>query len=102
MTVQIDKRLIEVKSGTFIFEFSNSLSEKECKNMIARFEESKSDHYKGRVGQKFKENTDIKKSTDMVVSGKDNFKDIDELLFTSLSKALSTVKKQFDFFFWSI
>ena len=45
---------------TFIFEFSNSLSEKECKNMIARFEESKSDHYKGRVGQNFKENTDIK------------------------------------------
>ena len=66
--------------------------------MVKRFEESKDEHYEGRVGQTFEKNTDIKKSTDMVVSGKDNWKDVDKILFTSLSKALSAVKKQYDFF----
>ena len=40
----------------------------------------------------------IKKSTDIVISGKDEWKDVDELLFTSLAKALSKVKKQYEFF----
>ena len=96
--MEIEKRLIEVKPGSFIFEFNNSLSEDICKDMIQRFEESKDEHYEGRVGQTFEKNTDIKKSTDMVVSGKDNWKDVDQILFTSLSKALSAIKKQYDFF----
>ena len=98
MGIEINKRLIEVKPGSFIYEFQNSLSSDECKNIINRFEESTDDHYQGRVGQNFTENVDVKKSTDMVISGKDKWKDTDELFFTSLSKALSTVKKEFDFF----
>jgi hypothetical protein len=96
--IQINKRLIEVKPGSFIYEFQNSLSDDECKKIIDRFEESTDDHYQGRVGQNFTENKDVKKSTDMVISGKDNWKDVDELFFTTLSKALSAVKKEFDFF----
>ena len=96
--MEIEKRLIEVKPGSFIFEFNNSLSEDICKDIVKRFEESKDEHYEGRVGQTFEKNTDIKKSTDMVVSGKDNWKDVDKILFTSLSKALSALKKQYDYF----
>ena len=81
--MEIEKRLIEVKPGSFIFEFNNSLSEDICKDIVKRFEESKDEHYEGRVGQTFEKNTDIKKSTDMVVSGKDNWKDVDKILFTS-------------------
>ena len=98
MSIQIDKRLIEVKPGSFIYEFQNSLSEDECNQIIDNFEDSKEDHYKGRVGQNFTENVDVKKSTDMVISGKKDWKDFDTLFFTSLSKALSAVKKEFDFF----
>ena len=98
MDIQLDKRLMEAKPGSFIFEFTNSISSANCKDIINRFESSESDHYQGRVGQTFEENADVKKSTDMVISGKDSWKDIDELLFTSLAKALSGVKKQFDFF----
>ena len=98
MSIQIDKRLIEVKPGSFIYDFQNSLSEDECNQIIDKFEDSKEDHYKGRVGQNFTENVDIKKSTDMVISGKKDWKDFDTLFFTSLSKALSAVKKEFDFF----
>ena len=32
------------------------------------------------------------------ISGKDSWKDIDELFFVSLSKALSKVKKEYDYF----
>ena len=92
--IQIEKRLIESKPGTFIFEFNNSLSDKDCEDIIKRFEQSKDQHYQGRVGQNFEQNTEIKKSTDMVVSGKEGWKDIDDLLFTSLAKALSGIKKQ--------
>ena len=98
MSIQIDKRLKEGKSGSFIYEFQNSLSADECNQIINRFEDSKEDHYQGRVGQNFTENVDVKKSTDMVISGKKNWKDFDTLFFTSLSKALSAVKKEFDFF----
>ncbi len=98
MSIQIDKRLIEVKPGSFIYEFQNSLSEDECNQIIDKFEDSKEDHYKGRVWQNFTENVDIKKSTDMVISGNKDWKDFDTLFFTSLSKALSAVKKEFDFF----
>ena len=93
MDIQIEKRLIESKPGTFIFEFNNSLNDKDCEDIIKRFEQSKDQHYQGRVGQKFEQNTEIKKSTDMVVSGKEDWKDIDDLLFTSLAKALSGIKK---------
>ena len=98
MDIQIEKRLIESKPGTFIFEFNNSLSDKDCEDIIKRFEQSKDQHYQGRVGQNFEQNTEIKKSTDMVVSGKEDWKDIDNLLFTSLAKALGGVKKQYRFF----
>ncbi len=98
MNTQIEKRLIELKEGSFIFEFNDSLNNEQCNNMIERFENSSEDHYQGRIGQKFKKDTTIKKSTDMVISGKEKWKDVDELLFTSLAKALSKIKKQFDFF----
>tara|TARA_B100000949_G_C14285861_1_gene454174 strand:- start:2006 stop:2599 length:594 start_codon:yes stop_codon:yes gene_type:complete len=98
MDMQIEKRLIELKEGSFIFEFNDSLSKDKCDEIIKRFENSSDQHYQGRIGQNLKEDTSIKKSTDMVISGKDEWKDIDELLFTSLAKALSRVKKQFEFF----
>ena len=98
MDIKIDKRLIEVSSGSFIFEFTNSLDSAICSDIITRFENSAEDHYRGRVGQSFVEDADVKKSTDMVISGKDSWKDVDDLLFQSLSKALSSVKKEYDFF----
>ena len=96
--IKIEKRLIESVPGSFIFEFDNEISSDKCKEIIERFEESKDDHYRGRVGPNFEENDDVKKSTDMVISGKDSWKDIDELFFVSLSKALSKMKKEFDYF----
>ena len=96
--IKIDKRLIEKSPGSFIFEFDNELSPEKCSEIIQRFENSKDDHYRGRVGPNFEENDSVKQSTDMVISGKDSWKDIDELFFISLSKALAKMKKEYDFF----
>ena len=57
MSIQTEKRLVEVKLGSFIFEFTNSLSEEKCAEIINRFEDSKDQHYQGRVGQNFKKDT---------------------------------------------
>ena len=98
MNIKVNKRLIEAEPGSFIFEFTDTVNTDNCNDIIKRFEDSKSEHYQGRVGQNFTKQKDIKRSTDMVISGKNNWKDIDELLFTSLSKALSSIKKEFEFF----
>ena len=98
MNIKVNKRLIEAEPGSFIFEFTDTVNIDNCNDIIKRFEDSKSEHYQGRVGQNFTKQKDIKRSTDMVISGKNNWKDIDELLFTSLSKALSSIKKEFEFF----
>ncbi len=98
MDVKINKRLIEAKPDSFIFEFTGSINTDNCNDIIKRFENSKSEHYQGRVGQNFTKEENVKRSTDMVISGKDNWKDVDELFFTSLSKALSSIKKEFSFF----
>jgi len=88
----------EIKPNTFIFEFKDALKKSDCKSVIERFEDSKEDHYAGRIGQNLSKDLDIKKSTDLFISGKEAWKDVDKILFTSLSKALSAVKKQYDFF----
>jgi len=98
LNIKVNKRLIEAEPGSFIFEFTDTVNIDNCNDIIKRFEDSKSEHYQGRVGQNFTKQKDIKRSTDMVISGKNNWKDIDELLFTSLSKALSSIKKEFEFF----
>ena len=95
--VTIDKRLVEIKPGSFIFEFPNALSTEICKDIIERFENSEDEHYQGRVGKDFNEDQSIKISTDMVISGKEHWKDVDETLFTSLAKALSSVKRNMIF-----
>ena len=96
--IKIEKRLIESSPGSFIFEFNNEIPPQKCKEIIERFEQAKDEHYRGRVGPNFQENDSVKKSTDMVISGKESWKDIDELFFVSLSKALSKIKKEYDFF----
>ncbi|MCK4707876.1 MAG: 2OG-Fe(II) oxygenase, partial [Gammaproteobacteria bacterium] len=69
--------LKEVKPNSFIFEKENALPDFLCDDMVQRFEQAKEEQYKGRIGQVFTEETSIKKSTDLVVSGKDHWKDVD-------------------------
>lgn len=92
------KTIVEVKPNTFIFEKKNALPLDVCKEMIRRFEEDKENQYAGRISQSFVEDTSMKRTTDLVTSGKENWKDLDNELFRSLSQALHEIREAYPFF----
>lgn len=94
MTQPID----EEKPGSFIYTRQGALAGDICTEIIDRFESSAADQYPGRVGQTHEENFDVKRSTDLVVSGNPKWKDIDRELFRSLSHALRDFSAQFPYF----
>ena len=67
------KTIREVKPNTFIFEQSHALSPELCKDMVARFEAHTDEQYQGRIGQTISEERTVKKTTDLVVSGKEHW-----------------------------
>lgn len=92
------KTIQEVKQNTFIFEKQNALPPSLCENVIRRFEQHNEDQYQGKIGQQADENVSIKHSTDIVVSGKPHWQDVDRALFQSLGIAIREFRNQFTFF----
>ena len=90
--------LKEVKPGSFIFEQHGALSANSCEMMIARFEAASEEQYPGRIGQQATQDREIKRSTDLVISGKEQWQDVDRLLFHSLGRALLAFRETFGFF----
>jgi len=88
----------EVKPDSFVFEKANALPKEFCADVIARFEKDEEGQYKGRIGQLANEDDNIKKSTDLVVSGKEHWKDVDKALFQSLGKAILEFREPYPFF----
>ena len=93
-----NKTIIEVKPNTFIFEKQNALALDVCQEMIRRFEDDSDNQYQGRIGQQANEETSIKRSTDLVTSGKENWKDLDQELFGSLGTAIQEFREAYPFF----
>lgn len=92
------KSLIEVKANTFIFEKKNALTTDTCDEMIRRFEKHTDDQYQGRIGQVASQDSSIKKTTDLVVSGKEHWKDIDQQLFRSMAEAIKEFREAYPYF----
>jgi len=92
------KTIQEVKANSFVFEKANALEKSFCDEIITRFEQDEEGQYKGRIGQLADKDDSIKKSTDLVVSGKDHWKDIDKALFQSLGKAILEFRETYPFF----
>jgi hypothetical protein len=92
------KNIREIKEGSFIFEYKNALPDFLCDDMVARFETNQADQYKGRVGSEMGANTGLKKTTDLVVTGKDHWKDVNNNLYRSLSLALKEFGEAYPYF----
>lgn len=92
------KHIQEVKPNTFIFEKLNALPLDICQEMIRRFEEDSENQYQGRIGQTFTDDQSIKRSTDLVTSGKQNWQDLDAELFRSLGHAIKEFREHYPFF----
>ena len=88
----------EVKKNSFIYEKPNALNQDFCNDVISRFEQDTDGQYKGRIGQLANEDDSIKKSTDLVVSGKEHWKDVDKMLFQSLGGAVVEFREAFPYF----
>ena len=96
---QHDLQLLrEIKPGSFVFEQKGALSLDSCSSIIRRFEEAKDEQYPGRIGQLATQDDSIKQSTDLVVSGKDHWHDVDRLLFQSLGRAILDFREKYPFF----
>lgn len=87
-----------VQQGSFIFECENALPDFLCDDMVARFESNPDDQYQGRVGSEMGEDTSLKKTTDLVVTGKEHWQDVQNNLFRSLAMSLQEFSKQYPYF----
>ncbi len=88
----------EAKPNTFIFEKTGALPDALCDDVVRRFEAAPDEHYPGRVGQTGYEDFSIKRSTDLYISGKPQWRDVDSGLFGSLSSALAEFRRAFPYF----
>ena len=88
----------EVKENSFIFIKENALPTDICREMIRRFESDTDAQYQGRIGQDFKEDHNIKKSTDLAMSTHDHWRDISQELVRSLGQSLREFSDAFPFF----
>ena len=92
------KKIREIKPNSFIFEVKEALPDFLCDDMVARFEANEADQYAGRVGSAMNSNDSLKKTTDLIASGKDHWKDVDNNLFRSLAMALQDFKNIYPYF----
>ena len=90
--------LREIVPGSFIFELPRALPSEVCREMVRRFEACAPEQYAGRVGHHAALDTSIKRSTDLVMSGKSHWKDLDAALFRSLVSGLDALAGRFPFF----
>lgn len=90
--------LSEIKPNTHIYVANGALTANTCTDMIQRFEAASDEQYPGRIGQTEQENLDIKRSTDLVVSGKEHWRDIDRALFQSLALGMKFMQGKSAFF----
>ena len=88
----------EAKPLTFIYEVESALAKSVCQDMIQRFEAATVEQYEGHIGQTVSRDQSVKRSTDLVVSGKEHWKDVDTQLFQSLARAMGALKETYPFF----
>ena len=88
----------EAKPLSFIYEVRGALTPEVCAEIVRRFEANPEHQYQGRIGQTQSRDLSIKRSTDMTVSDKPQWKDIDHILFRSMGAALGRIRERFPFF----
>lgn len=88
----------ELKSGSFIYELADALDQGFCREIIERFEADRDEHQVGRMGPGAEIDESIKRSTDLPISGRAEWRDVDRALFESLQRGLSLLSGLHPFF----
>jgi len=90
--------VVEPGPGHFVYGIPDALPRDVCREMIRRSEEKPDQQYPGRIGNAASEAAEVRKSTDIYICGRGDWKDIDKQLRQSLGTALHKVTKEFPFF----
>ncbi len=88
----------EVKPHTFIYERPDTLPADWCEEMIRRFEAHPEQQNPGRIGQTQGLDTGIKRTMDLVVSNRPEWRDVDQLFFRCMAAAMKEFREAFPFF----
>jgi hypothetical protein len=91
-------RIREVRPASFIYEVSRALPADVCIEAMRRFELRPDQQYPGRIGQAGQEAADVKRSTDLTISGRDDWRDIDQTLSAQLASTFNLFAREFPFF----
>jgi 2OG-Fe(II) oxygenase superfamily len=93
-----DARIRELKPLSFIYEVAQALPADVCREAIRRFEASPEQQYPGRIGLAGEEAPGVKRSTDLRISGREDWRDIDRTLSQSLVATFNAFAAEFPFF----
>ena len=88
----------EVKPLSFIYEVAQALPADVCREAIRRFEACTDQQYAGRVGQTGGEAPEVKRSTDLRISGREDWRDMDRTLSQQLVATFNAFAGEFPFF----
>ena len=97
-TVSPLQTIREVKPGSFIYERPHALPDAFCDEVVRRFEAEPEHQRAGVIGQTGMQQDGIKKTTDLVVSDKPEWKDVDQMFFRCMAAALREFREAFPFF----
>lgn len=88
----------EVKPGSFIYEVARALPADVCREAIRRFEERTDQQYEGRIGMEAEAAPAVKRSTDLAISGREDWRDIDQAFARQLASVVRAFGAEFPFF----
>jgi Rps23 Pro-64 3,4-dihydroxylase Tpa1-like proline 4-hydroxylase len=91
-------RIREVKPLSFIYEKEGALPADVCEEAIRRFEASADQQAPGRIGQAGEIVPQVKRSTDLRISGREDWRDIDRILAQQLVSTFNAFALEFPFF----
>lgn len=91
-------RIREVKPLSFIYEMTGALPADVCHEAIRRFEDRADQQVSGRVGQAGEEAPEVKRSTDLRISGREDWRDIDRILSQQLVATFNEFALEFPYF----
>jgi hypothetical protein len=92
------EQLRELKPGSLVFAWPGALARDVCAEMLRRFEAHPEQQQPGRMGQDGALQTSIKHSTDLNITGRENWRDLETILRESLARGLGMLARRFPFF----
>jgi hypothetical protein len=91
-------RIREVRPLSFIYEVAQALPADVCREAIRRFEARTDQQVAGRIGAAAAEAPQVKRSTDLRISGREDWSDIDRILSQQLVATFNAFASEFPFF----